>query len=827
MSSLWSRVARSEHARHFLIIAAVSIAYESIFIRHWMNVVDEGLTLYPAMRLHRGGTLYDDVAFVFPPGHLLVAWISYGLDPPGVVLSRILYAAFNLALCLVLYPLARRFMPARWALLGTLLVALAAPYSHRAHLLFGYRYLVFSALALMAFAERLRTGNPRWMFAAGVCIGVAVAFRIDPPFAAAAGIGLGLLASARDPRLLGRDVAYSLAGGVLIVAPLLAYFASTVGLETLWRETVVRPLVMTERQSLPVPDLAWPAGWNREWIHDSFVAFLFRAVGVVYAGTLAWLLWQWARARRARRPFEHALLLAFVAYGAIFAIRSLGRSDEPHLSSAIPPFCVVLAFLAWRGVERLSRARPEPARRRIALAVWWSLLAIWIFVPGADRALYPNFRGNTPFAPLEGRVLLHEDDWWHGLTPRLAEIRARTGPEDRILDLSASPLLYVLLDRMGPGYHDIVMPGTFLDEAEEQAFRERLERDPPALAILPAQPFDKLKSRSLARLVPHLMAWVASHYQVVGDPEDFLILALRPPRGFGSAAGSGVPGAPVPAPAPPPLLPLDPEVAFDAQALELGREIDEYQVTDLFLRLNGLETRLRWFDGEGVYHFPPTTIAIGRNLRDVEWDEASLTNMSEPIRVVLAHHQAHNMQSRIYTPESLAHPDNRRLVEAQADVITGITLAQNWIFEVAQRTGGVARFSPSELGKAVVRGIALARKLGAPSGFEHPRVWDRERLRLLQEGRDGGVFYTRVWTCLTNIGDADGREMYELSKEWLEEGPRKNPNLPRVDVQTCQAEDVFDWSLAAARRVLAALESEEGAGAPEGPESGAAPEVPE
>jgi hypothetical protein len=821
MSSLWSRLTRSEQARHLLIIAAISIGYESIFIRHWMNVVDEGLTLYPAMALHRGGTLYDDVAFVFPPGHLLVAWISYGLDPPGVVLSRILYAAFNVALCLVLYPIGRRLMPARWALLAVLLVALAAPYSHRAHLLFGYRYLVFSALALLAFAERLRTGDSRWMFAAGVWVGVAVAFRIDPPFAAAAGIGAGLLACERDPRRLVRDIAYSIAGGVLVVAPLLAYFASTVGLETLWRETVVRPLVMTERQSLPVPPLALPEEWNREFIHDSFVAFLFRAVGVVYVGTLAWLAWGCARAVWARRPYEQPLLLAFVVYGAIFATRSLGRSDEPHLSSAIPPFLLVLAFLAWRGALRLSRARSEPAARRIGHAVWWSLLLIWILVPGADRALHPNFRGSTPFAPLGGRVLLHEDDWWHGLTPKIEEIRGRTRPEDRILDLSASPLLYVLTDRMGPGYHDIVMPGTFLDEAEELAFLERLQRDPPVLAILRANPFDGMHSRSLARVAPQLMAWVSSNYQVVGDPEDFLLLVSPPRRSrvFGSAAAAPVSAAP--APPVPELRPLDPERLFDAKMLELAAETDKYQVTDVLLRVGGLETRLRWFEGEGVHHFPPTTIAIGRNLRDVAWEEASLTDMSEAIRVLLAHHQAHNMQARVYTAESLAHPDNRQLVEAQADVLTGITLAQNWIFEAGARSGGVARWSPTELGKAVVRGLALARKLGAPPGIDHLELRDRQRLRLIQEGRDAGVFYTRIWSCLTNIGDVDGGEMYAIAQGWLEEGMRRDTGLPRVDPKSCQSQDPFEWSLAAAQRVLAELGSDEAA-APAGSEPAAA-----
>ena len=56
------------------------------------------------------------------------------------------------------------------ALLAALLLAVAAPLSHRAQLLFGYRYLVFSVLALLAFARRLSGGDARWMLAAGLCV---------------------------------------------------------------------------------------------------------------------------------------------------------------------------------------------------------------------------------------------------------------------------------------------------------------------------------------------------------------------------------------------------------------------------------------------------------------------------------------------------------------------------------------------------------------------------------------------------------------------------------------------------------------------------------
>ena len=36
---------------------------------------------------------------------------------------------------------------------------------------------------------------------------------------------------------------------------------------------------------------------------------------------------------------RYALLLAFVVFGGVYFVRSLGRSDGPHLDSAIPPVC--------------------------------------------------------------------------------------------------------------------------------------------------------------------------------------------------------------------------------------------------------------------------------------------------------------------------------------------------------------------------------------------------------------------------------------------------------------------------------------------------------
>ncbi len=142
---------------HLVLLLAVSIGFESLFLHHGLNRYDEGWPLYAAMRLHRGGVLYQDAFFAFPPGHVLPAWIAYGLDPPGVVLARTLYAGFNVALSIGVYLLGRRLMPVSFALLGALLLGVGAPCSHLYQLLFGYRYLVFSVLALLAFSVQLRS----------------------------------------------------------------------------------------------------------------------------------------------------------------------------------------------------------------------------------------------------------------------------------------------------------------------------------------------------------------------------------------------------------------------------------------------------------------------------------------------------------------------------------------------------------------------------------------------------------------------------------------------------------------------------------------------
>ena len=520
-------------AIHVLLLLALSIAFEARVVDHGINLMDEGWPLHAAMELDAGKTLYDEVFWVFPPGHLFPAGIAYALDPPGVTLARTFYAAFAVALCLSLYFLATKLMPPDFALLAAAMVAISAPQSHVEHHLFGYRYLVWSIIALLCFQQRLRREDARWMFAAGLATGIALLFRLTPAFAVSMGIGVGILAASREWRSWLRDAAWYGAGLFVIVLPLLSWFQQSVGIEKLWLETVLRPIAMTSAQSLPLPELFLPE-WTRPSIVVAFVTLGFRLYAFVFATFLAVLLFRWWRARREGRAFEHVLLLSFVVFGGVYFARSLGRSDWPHLDSALPPAVVLLAYCASLSTRLRYFGAGGPARgARTLLCV--AVFLVWASLNASDRVLsIPNaFMGDTRLEVVAEPVWLKPGPGF--IVDRIVRaIENHSEADETLLVMSHAPMLHVLSGRHSPGYHDVVMPGTFLSSEEEQEFIQRLQETPPAVVLWPRIHFDSRPSRGINRTAPQLARWVSEHYAFAEDLPEYVLLKPRPAEADGS-----------------------------------------------------------------------------------------------------------------------------------------------------------------------------------------------------------------------------------------------------------------------------------------------------
>lgn len=529
-----------------LLIVAVSGAYEALFLHHGIGwLFDEGWPLYAAMRLHAGGVLYLDTLFPFPPGHLLMAWVAYGIDPPGIILARIFYALFTVALCASIYLLGCRITRPSFALLAGLLVALAAPRSHLSQLLFGYRYLVFSVMVLLALSARLQLSKAspptaetrrladRWMFAAGVAAGVALYFRLTPAFAVSCGVMAALLTHSRAWRVWLRDgAAYGL-GMIVVVLPILAWFQSTVGLDVMWREVVTRIVALQSAQSLPSPELSLlPASADRKVVYEWFIGLQYRLYILMYAGYALGLLLIWARGLRGGRAFRHSLLLAIVVWGGLYLLRALGRSDDHHLMSALPPACVVIAHAVGVVAGRLGRRLSLPgwqAHASTAAAIVL-LVGAWVAAQQIDVYLDPRERGAVPIEATGGQVSVRSATLARRIDGVVRQIRQSTSDDAVVLDLTAGPLFQVLTGRLGPGYIDVVSPGIFLSEDEERSFVARLAESPPQRIIWPRAAFDKIASRSVVNTAPLVSTWVEAHYEEEARVHRYSILRPRDGR---------------------------------------------------------------------------------------------------------------------------------------------------------------------------------------------------------------------------------------------------------------------------------------------------------
>jgi hypothetical protein len=496
-------------------LIVLSTFWESLFIWKGSNLLDEGWALYAGMQLGMGRHLYDEISWVFPPGHALPAWVGHGLDPQGVLVPRIIYAAFTVALCVSLYYLGRKFMPSRFAFLGAALLAVAAPRSHMMHLLYGYRYMVFAVAVLLVYAKRLETGQRSWMFVAGLLAGVSLYFRVTPAFAVSVGLGVAVLTQEGGWRSWFEDWLLYAAGLLLVIGPVLGYFATTVGVARVFQEVILHPVAML--QPLAVPELMLPDWSSRTEIAEAWRVLSLRLYLVLYVGFAISLVMSFGRARLQKRPFESTLLVATVIWGSVFFLRSFGRADEAHMDTTLPPICLLIALFVSRAFNGIEHRFSEPRAARMAAPITVGLVFLaWVLLLASDRYPLPHRFERTGLS--------------FKVTSGVALIEKFTRPGDIILDLSTAPMFHALTGRPGPGHSDIIMPGTFVKESDQAAFLRRLEATPPAVVLWPVQHFDQMESRSARAVAPEVVDWVEARYRPGETTHKFQLWLPRPKR---------------------------------------------------------------------------------------------------------------------------------------------------------------------------------------------------------------------------------------------------------------------------------------------------------
>ena len=546
----------------FLILLAAS------WQRWTRPLIDHGRELHLPTRLLAGEQLYTDILYYygpFAPHFNALLYRVFGLRLAVPHASGAVCALLILLLC---YWLARQWMNVRESTLATALVMLVCAFNpHLGNYIQPYAYaalygLVFALCALACAVRFVQSGAARWLWWAGVSVGMVVTCKPELGALAAAPVGVAwLLVSWRERRAQWWAAWCCLVPAVTIVGVTYGWLLRRVSWQVLITDNY--QLFNTPQLRFFSQRLSGLAYWPRPlWEMTAALGMLLVIAGVcawlgsivtgqfmparrvwltLAAGLLLWLLpielfnvradagplrsaapvllaiivgLCWRAWHNARLVQDEAVLLLV----AVFSLVAIGRvvcnipMKNSYTAFTLPTVLLVYVYLllrvapAWLLAEPLSRERA----RQITLALFALLTLLFAVNTAKQYRNRYNFAIHTPRG-----TLYAQPEVGRPVAAALAFIEQHSQPNDDVLVLPQGTGLNFLAARRYPLREESVVPG-FVEGAHEAVAIERLAaRRSPVIVLfnlLTPEYRDRAFGVDYNRA---LIEWIEAHYRRV------------------------------------------------------------------------------------------------------------------------------------------------------------------------------------------------------------------------------------------------------------------------------------------------------------------------
>ena len=497
----------------------------AVSLKNWIQVNDEGLMLQAAARIADGQVPYRDFWWFYPPGQSYLLALLWKLTGPSLIPWRILRAASDATVALLVWRLALRRggrMPALLAWLAAILAVSSATGPHP------YPIAMAFSLSALLLLER-RPGL------AGAFAGAAAIWRIE--FAAYLGLGcaVGLIVrgGALKPLLRFAGAAVGVAAAAYV--PMVAVAGATKSWELLVRYPV---LEFGKYQTLPFP-LVWDGGGNARGLdlvaqvlsyHGPLALILTLAASglallalrrdggwlevstfVFGFGMANYLVVRADAFHTGPLAILDAVLVAWAVSGLLEARRKRAVSPVPTglgrrwLAAVATVVCVVglcwgIVDTGWKRIRELDQAR--------------AAVAIPLDVADGVREM-PVTRCSLRGAPIQlcrTSDLVSTVNWVDSHVPPNQPIYVTTSRSDLVT--AGAPLFYVLAGRANATKYDIAAPGVVTSAAvQKEMIRDIAARRAVVVrdgAGITAAPEPNLAGKSSG--VRLLDQWLARNY---------------------------------------------------------------------------------------------------------------------------------------------------------------------------------------------------------------------------------------------------------------------------------------------------------------------------
>jgi len=377
-----------------------------------LNIYDEGISVYGAVRVLSGEVPYRDFWTLYSPGQFYVLGALFTVFGPSIIVERLWDILVRSLLALVVYVIARSLTSQRAALIAWFVAVSWLGY-------FGfYSYSVFpallcsllSALSIFKSLSKGESQRPLWLIIGGVLTGMTTLFRHDLGFytfvaqLSVAAIFVfgnliqnkrsgswGTLRSFRDTRF---TLSYFLIGVAIALLPPLVYFANVVPLYDLVYDLVIFPTTIFPK----VRWLPYPAPFpNPQRILSgelSILSYLRLVLGGIpfYFPFLVYALAAITVVNRIRRRAHNSqtwlwAVTLLTLLGLASFNQAIVRSDLIHLVPTFVPAIVLLSMLFHEHTTNIAK------KRFLIYSVAFVILSAILIEPiySRTKALYESY----------------------------------------------------------------------------------------------------------------------------------------------------------------------------------------------------------------------------------------------------------------------------------------------------------------------------------------------------------------------------------------------------------------------------------------------------
>ncbi len=497
----------ADAAAALLLFAATVIYF--VELPHNLGFTDEGGFLYEAKRLLDGDVFYRDIFEIITPGsHYLMA-LLFRLFGTTIATAKAATAVIHGVTVCAAYLAGRtlrlpRAIAAIPALAYPALCAPAWPYSSP-HWITTCVSLVLLLLVLRgSWRER-----PSRTLLLGIWIGVLIAVMQQKGAIMGVGVAVTLAGhhlvdrhygTRRPLHVLGAQLAYLIAGALLVILPFLATVTVLAGLGPTVRALVEHPLTQYKNVN--------QARWGDvQWLTGGLAVFtvppLLKYLPIALALELLRAAWNWVGRKN---PDEVRGLMTLIIFGVFSAVSIVYLPDFIHVAFIAPVFFIAAAECLEWALAALDRSRRVGAVTRVAIAsCLWAALAFQlgrIFV--GMRAMYP-----TSAVTAFGRIDFSspkELDFIANTEKLLANSTSR-----EIFSYPVYPALYLITGTRNPTPYQIFIRNYTVADQYEQAIAILESRKVPVIFLF--KPF--------LRDDDPVLRYVRDHYVMQDDKPGF------------------------------------------------------------------------------------------------------------------------------------------------------------------------------------------------------------------------------------------------------------------------------------------------------------------